>query len=980
MPGPTGPSPKLLGRIAAVVLAVVFAGIVWWSISSSPPPTTPRPGADFSDAPDITDVEKAQSIVLTLADRDDPTRTAGVIEADRLDPVGNGERLLTNPRAWLYPEQNRAVRVTAERARLLMPLNETPESGTLEGAVRVRVYESQSPGTPPPDDAQPILTVDFDQPVRFERRYMRLSTPGAFTVDSPRVRFSGEDMTVMLNEVRRRLESLDVARHGRLEFDLAAADPSEPPARPTTPATPTDDPTQPPATTPTRPPKIDLYETRLTTAVTASIADIQVDADRLDLFTRLTDNTLPPQAIARIAFAASNTQPTPPADPGAIMPTPDDAPPPSTEDPGPTTTSDPTPTTANPTDRLILTWSGPMSVRPIDTDTPEPLAHDDAAIILHADEAGAVRMADRSSDIRLQAARAAYFATRAHLHLDPTDATPIRITAANNFQARPGAIRADLLAGAIDLPGRGDARSDTAGIDWTHHAHLTLARDDDDRLTDRLSHATFQGSVSAGNDDAIILADELATDFDQADDRAVLRAARITRGSIAARTQPNQPARSLAADTIDARFITLAGRTDPARITAEGSVNATADNATLQAHTALATLERDHTDRIAVRSAQARGDVRYTAPNNTAAAGAALDVDGPAETIRITGPDSMVAQGDSTIHAADIHLDANTRRMTVEGPGRFEHTLRGADALPAGRVLARWTESMRFDDALGRLNALGEVSVISTPDALTRDTLAARRIEVEITPQPIRDSVGGRGSTTRQLLVARAFGDSDADAYHPATVETRRYDPADPERVTGLLFLEADQITADNRAAILRVPGAGTLLVMDRRDENAPAQEAQPNTLGPGLTRFTWQGAFELDRNAGVAVMDDRVLVRHKTIAPPGSPAATQTAELATDTLTATFAESDTADNPFTLRAADARGSVRFLANNKQLLADAARFEADTNTLHALALPGRLVELREPNRPAPLSARAIQWDLARDRVEINRPSPVTLPN
>lgn len=980
MPGPTGPSPKLLGRIAAVVLALVFAGIVWWSISSSPAPTAPRPGTDFSDAPDITDVEKAQSIVLTLADREDPTRTAGVIEADRLDPVGNGERLLTNPRAWLYPEQNRAVRVTAERARLLMPLNETPESGTLEGAVRVRVYESQSPGTPPPDDAQPILTVDFDQPVRFERRYMRLSTPGAFTVDSPRVRFSGEDMTVMLNEVRRRLESLDVARHGRLEFDLAAADPSEPPAPPTTPATPTDDPAQPPPTTPARTPKIDLYETRLTTAVTASIADIQVDADRLDLFTRLTDNTLPPQAIARIAFAASNAQPTPPADPGAIMPTPDDAPPPSTEDPGPTTTSEPAPATTNPTDRLILTWSGPMSVRPIDTDTPEPLAHDDAAIILHADEAGAVRMADRSSDIRLQAARAAYFATRAHLHLDPAESAPIRITAANNFQARPGAIRADLLAGTIDLPGRGDARSDTAGIDWTNHAHLTLARDDDDRLTDRLSHATFQGSVSAGNDDAIILADELATDFDQADDRAVLRAARIARGSIAARTQPNQPARSLAADTIDARFITLAGRTDPARITAQGSVNATADNATLQAHTAVATLERDHTDRIAVRSAQARGDVRYTAPNNTAAAGAALDVDGPAETIRITGPDSMVAQGDSTIHAADIHLDARTRRMTVEGPGRFEHTLRGADALPAGRVLARWTESMRFDDALGRLNALGEVSVISTPDALTRDTLAARRIEVEITPQPIRDSVGGRGSTTRQLLVARAFGDSDADAYRPATVETRRYDPADPERVTGLLFLEGDQITADNRAATLRVPGAGTLLVMDRRDENAPAQEAQPNTLGPGLTRFTWQGAFELDRNAGVAVMDDRVLVRHKTIAPPGSPAATQTAELATDTLTATFAESDTADNPFTLRAADARGSVRFLANNKQLLADAARFEADTNTLHALALPGRLVELREPNRPAPLSARAIQWDLTRDRIEINRPSPVTLPN
>ena len=137
MPGPSGPSPKLLGRVIAITLALIFAGVVWWAMSRGAP-AAPRPtGTDFSDAPDITDVEKGESIVLTLADRDDPTRVAGVIEADRLDPVGSGERLLTNPRAWLYMDNNRAVRVTADRARLLMPVNETPESGTLAGSVRV---------------------------------------------------------------------------------------------------------------------------------------------------------------------------------------------------------------------------------------------------------------------------------------------------------------------------------------------------------------------------------------------------------------------------------------------------------------------------------------------------------------------------------------------------------------------------------------------------------------------------------------------------------------------------------------------------------------------------------------------------------------------------------------------------------------------------------------------------------------------------
>jgi hypothetical protein len=149
---------------------------------------------------------------------------------------------------------------------------------------------------------------------------------------------------------------------------------------------------------------------------------------------------------------------------------------------------------------------------------------------------------------------------------------------------------------------------------------------------------------------------------------------------------------------------------------------------------------------------------------------------------------------------------------------------------------------------------------------------------------------------------------------------------------------------------------------------------------------------MELDRKAGVAVMDRQVVVRHKTI--EGGQNGGQIAELQTDLLTASFAETaadadpgdvdpgdaESNNSPFALRTADARGSVVFRASGKELLADGARYEATTDILHALAAPGRMVELREPGRVAPLSARAIMWDLARDRIEINRPSPVTLPN
>jgi hypothetical protein len=201
------------------------------------------------------------------------------------------------------------------------------------------------------------------------------------------------------------------------------------------------------------------------------------------------------------------------------------------------------------------------------------------------------------------------------------------------------------------------------------------------------------------------------------------------------------------------------------------------------------------------------------------------------------------------------------------------------------------------------------------------------------------------------------------------------------------------------------VPSAGTLLVLDRRPEADQPQDASSpaDALGgsarPGLTRFTWQGSMELDRAAGIATMDDTVLVRHKTIDPDASGQA-RVAELACDTLTASFREltgqapdaaanpspnpdTDPAINPagsFVLDRADALGSVVFRAAGKELLADGARFEAATDTLHALASPGRTVTLIEPGRPTPVSAGAIMWDLRRDRIEINKPSPVTLPN
>ncbi len=1008
---PAGPSPKLIGRAAAVLLALVFAGVVWWSVRSNPAPPAST-DTDFTDTPDITEVEVGESIVLTLVDREDPGRIAAVIEADRLDPMGGGRRLLTNPRAWIYLQGGRAARVTADRAHLMMPVNEMPESGSLEGSVLVRVFDSDGPADPPPADAPPHLTASFAEPVTFERRYMRMNSPGPFTVDSDRVRFSGEDLAVTLNEARQRLERLDVARGGRMEILLAdpvtpdddqTGDPATDPAEPAATDAPTEaDPGAAPGqTTPPEPagPKIDLYRTLLDDAVVATLGAARVESDTLELLTRLTDGALAEDAIARVAIARSHRPETAP-DPGptdlAGPPAPGQAalepvPAPSGEAPAPPAGDD---------DRLVITWAGPMRVRPIDDDAPAELETDDAALVLRSHEGQAVRLADDGAGLRGEAGAVRYFATRAVLHLDPQPDAPVRFDMADTGQGRFERVRADLAQGVIDLPGPGSVRSDSrASIGWTDAARLTLALDEAGTVTDRLEWAEFAGAVEAAQDGGLILAEQLAAEFAPDDaGAAALRLAIITNGSIAAEAgDPSEPPASLAAEHIQIEFEGPSDRPDPVYAEAVGGVRGQGDGATLEADEAVATLARDDAGEITVRNADAFGAVRYRAADGARAEGEHLAVDAPAETILIAGPDALIAQDDSVVHGPAIDLNARSRRMTVEGAGRFEHTLRDADGLPAGRVIARWAETMRFDDALGRLVATGDVSVVSTPDASTRDTLSAQRVEVDITPLPTRDPVGGsERSPERDLLAARAYGDSTADRARPATAETRRYDPADPERVTGLLYLEGDQINADAVANTLRVPGAGVMLVMDRRaqpdrpDDPAGGPPDAPRdplggSVGPGLTRFTWLGSFELDRLSGVAVMRDRVLVRHKTINPdprsaPGAAPTDQIAELATDTLTARFNESDDADSPFALRSADAHGSVVFRATGKELFADGARYEAAGDLLHALAAPGRMVELHEPGRAAPISARAILWDLARDRIEINRPSPVTLPN
>lgn len=1008
MPGPAGPSPKLLGRIAAGLLAFVFVGIVWRAVSTSAPAVKPNNIVDLGDAPDITEFETGESIVITLADKQDPGRVAGIIEADRFDPVGNGQRELVNPRGWLYPRDGRVIRVRADRGLLTMPTaNSSPEAGTLEGDVQVLVFsESPGPGIPPLDSTTPVMTATFEQPVQFESRYLRLSTPGAFRIESERLSFDGIGLSVMLNGVRDRIELIDVERGGRMEVLVASNEsplPVDPDSSESAESSPVELATPIATTTPSTVPiaevsKIDMYRAVLDSEVVATLGTTRVEGERLELFTRVRDNAIADDAFAAVGFRRS-AEPSPgdistPNDSdsttGFDAPILDSSPLASSEtaaiEPGPP--ADP--------ERMVLVWQGSMTIRPIGDDaTPDELIENDAALALYGNENKAVQFRDDVQGIEGRADVARYAATQGVFTLE-SGTDPVSAVIADAGSGTFDRVDADLVRGLIRFTGAGQGESRTgASLRWSDAGELTLAKDSNGDVTDRLTDAAFEGNVRAAQRSGAIEGERLHTSFGLGSDgRAALRNARIDQGRIVGEPDEVSRPRLLSGSLIKVDFTGNAGTPEPIRVEAIGSatkpIRGEANGSTLTAEKSVATLTRNGAGDLFVRTADAQGGVSFRGENDTRANGAELLVDGSRETIRLTGTDSTVAQGDSTIRGSDIRLDARTRQMNVAGLGRFEHTLRTDEGIASGKVVASWNESMRFDDALGKLICLGGVTVVATPDPYTRDTLSAERIEVEMTPRLTPDRIGGRGAGKRELTLARAFGGTTPDGPKPASAKTTKYDPANPEFVIGRLYLESDQIIADARQSELRVPGAGTLLLLDRQSDNddnkdaSQSPESAPSGLGPGLTRFGWDGSMTLDRASGVGTMFDNVSVRHKALT--HTDGSSKIADLLCDRLTASFeAASEESSDPasdeprFVLDTLDAQGNVLFAADGKQLEADGANYDAARQILHTLASPGRLVTLTEPGRAAPLSARAIKWNLSTDQIEINQPSPVTLP-
>lgn len=1007
MTKPTGISGRTIGLIAASVLALVFIVVIWVSVSAAP---TQRPGENFfpdqpGDIPTIDDSETGGAMLVTMVDKNDPTRVAGTLRADRFKPIGDGRRRLDNPESWIYLKDGRAIRVTADYATMLMPdPNQPPESGTLEGDIEIRTYaRTPAPGQPAPDDASPEMIARFVEPVEFERRYLRLRSGGPFEITSAQLDFSGSDLTVLLNDLRDRVELIEVGQGKELVIHTGASQPASaktdgaaPASQPQ--ATPGDALAQADASASTADPVASSgddaaesptrYHVTLSDEVVASVAGSgRASADTLELWAALVDGRLPDDAIRRIGFAKASTPPSRPTP----APTPQDAPPTG----APANTQQPP---AQGTD-LRIVWSGPMLVRPIDNKVPVELMQDSLAMRLGGDADGGVRFEMPDRGFRGQAKEATYFATRAVAELDgeQTEAGVIRLAVDGSGDLLAQSLRADLTSGRVSIARRGQITSTPGGaaqpekiatITWKNKAAFAFALSDEGQISDRIEHARFEGAVIAKQNGNSVGARTLDAAFNPtlAPESALTRL-ELVDGVLSSADHSLLSGKDLAIDFVPS---TQGAGLDPVRVISQGQALARTSEAMIKAQRMETELTRDAQGRVVMRAASANGDVNYRGSDRTSASADSLTADGPAETINLTGPQAKVAQGGSSITGADITLNARRRSIQVKGPGAFEHDVALENAVAGapvtGHVRARWDGSMHFDDALGSVICQQNVRVLSTPDAYTRDTLEASRAEIKLTPMPTTDAVDAAGARPqRELISARIFGRAEAGSPpQPAKIESRTYDQTNPEKAIGVIYLEGAQILADNRRQLLDVPAPGKLVILDRSSRDQAPQENEggedPRPLGaggPGLTGFSWKSRMTLDRAQGTAMFQGQVGVDHKALT------SGKLVKLSTDRLDARFelgqdqsGQNQPRSQPTRLLDATATGMVRFLHENRELLADEAIYDAITDSLFANSLQNRRVTLYDQAQPGPMSAKTMRWDLANDQIQINAPTPM----
>jgi len=912
--------------------------------------------------------------------------------AERHTPRADFEFDVVQPEIRLYLAPHRVIHMTAAEGRVVAP-GDVPQQGYFSGGVVISIYHTD-PGTPidispsSPDLAARILLED----ATFNTLLRKVDSDGAVRVVWRDGDFAGTGLSLVYNEPQQRLDYLLVREGRKLRYRSKPGDSAEGaepgllrmPTGDALPAEPSTRP-QPPASDDRRsaPLPVDYYRVTFESAVRVVSAERTIDAAKLTGYfgfaPRETKEDPEPSMetrcrAPRAALAATDD----PAADAALAE--------AMRRAGPRL-FDPDRVAAD--DLLVMTWSGPMEMQPVDR-KPRRLQHERDLHLLF--EGSPVR-ATGADDAELTCAGLEYVASMREVAANGTPLHPLRIVS-----PRLGVLEGDDLVMRLDegrgaLWGAGSIQpaadaGDEAGplppgfsIRWTNYVELELAREGE---AEGLRSASFHGGVAVDEPRFALRSDELDVNLTADEPGGDRQLASIeARGEVAASAEQGK----LWAERMRLQLKPdPAGKAVPDRLEAEGRVVLADTKQKLRAGRldvqfldpadmpAAAAAEppsgRFGEGELQIGQVRATEQVRLALADGTRVEAVTLIAHGRQGVADLAGsPEQPVAvfRDEAELHVARLHVEERAGLARAEGTGRFDFHRPATELEPARRLSVTWTESMRFDERQGRLDVAGDVVARESSKPAEQNRLEAGRLRLDLvrsgddpSDDPAADPLGDQAMLKR--LVAR----------DNVVLLSTRWTDASRDQLATRLRISGPTLTFDNLLETARVDGPGSMLIEDRRPaDRQPAGDAVDIT-GRGVTLFTWTGRMVLEGPSTDATFVGEMQMTHRP-AGGGGVIDLQADRLVADMVGLDGMEALETVEQVTIDHIEATGRVQVRDGRKHVLADSLYYDGAAESVvlqGSEAQPVKLIDLAEGK---PVLADRILWNLPQNEWRVTKP-------
>ncbi len=1009
---------RRFGQIVAVlvgagVAVLILIGIQRSGQNTAPPPTLPEdmsnslptpPDGRVTDSPmQDSAIQRIENLALTRVNPE-----TGRLEArlawEALEPEANGLVSLTKPEAWIYDRAS-VLHIRADAGRLVWlsrEEEELPESGDLTGNVRIRVYELEPEWSDDPSQRRdesgalmlPLVASVDTEALHFESALGEVTTQDDLVVEASGATFEGTGLVLRISEVaqfsgvERRLQYLRIDEGRRLIIrneaekasSLAGAESG----------------TSKGSTGPKSPPVVDsevLYHMTVDDSVVLQQAERRIESEHVDAWVRIVNRQLPEDAIASLPSRLDSNESGRTGSKSGDRQQPD----PTAEADGP----------------VELLWNGPLEIRTL-RQVPEQLRLDDVAVAFSSPRANEVRFADAGMSLNGRVVSMSYGLTSQRLALLGVGGRGVELNVPDGTLLT-GRVDVDLAQGLGSFTGPGELRSSEMTVPaagqilqrarprqsavWSDGAEFSFGFDEvsgDLVPTD----ARLNGAVELRDADRLMSGNAVFATFQRVDGDepwVALTGVEVDGEALVASGDRD----GVRASRIDAAFEipTEAGRLGNMRALAEGDVRARSGDQEILAEIVEVDAESMDDGSMAPRRVQARHSVRVAmrpeADPDASREELVVDADqldatfgdpvdgerGPAM-IDIQGAPATLTrrrEGEQgVLEARSLRIDEAAERVTVFGEGRADQTLaRGTTNYDALGV--QWTDGLVYegDDVTGQVEVMGDIVGRGELDDVQRHLVQGERLVLHFNRST--DSASDEQGTWR-LSGATIEGDPLAEGEDRlAQVESRRYFPAtDGAPMTtleGLGMLAGPEIHATNIEDVetgqVDVPGAGILMIEDRRHREANAEPREVFTEDEsifgesfrdlrGTTVFDWTGSFHLTGETGEMEMRRQVRLRHR------HPDAQAFMELECEHLKA-WAErrTDESGRPIEpeLTRVIAEDGVFARHGHVELVCDRLEYDTSTAEVVATASPGSTVTLFDADRGVHYRSESVTLDV-----------------